>query len=296
MSATKTYAPLMVLSIIWGMAFVAIRALEPLLTPVNMTLLRWFLASAGFLALAPFFGRLNQKFERRDIPRLLLVAFANVVSYHLTLNYSESQISAGLAVLLVAIGPVFILILSWLFLGERHGRQMIIIVALAFMGALILSLGSEYMMGTSTLAGVLEAFGTALSYSVFAVFSKPLVQKYGARPFTIWAGLLGTVMLIPLISGSFITQVAALPLYGWLSMIYLSVLSTVVGYMLFYTLVNRGAVSKLSIQLYLIPVVGVAGGALLLGESITLFTIIGGAVMLAAVAMSTKLRTSKAKR
>ncbi|MHB1663207.1 MAG: EamA family transporter, partial [Thermoplasmataceae archaeon] len=88
----------------------------------------------------------------------------------------------------------------------------------------------------------------------------------------------------------FIIQVASLPLSGWLAILYLSILSTVIGYTMFYTLVNRGMVSRLSIQLYLIPVVGVVGGILLLGESITLFTVAGGISVLLAVGISTRNR------
>jgi len=90
------------------------------------------------------------------------------------------------------------------------------------------------------------------------------------------------------LSASFITQVESLPLDGWISVLYLSVLSTVLGYTLFYTLASRRAISKLSIQLYLIPIVSVIGGLLLLGESVTTFTLTGGAMMLVAVALATR--------
>ncbi len=278
---------LIALSMIWGMAFVGIKYTEPFLNPVNLTLLRWFLASAALVVLAPFLGRMKTRFQIRDLPRFVFVAFANVVAYHLTLNFSESSISAGLAVLLVAMGPVFILVLSWFFLDEKHGKQVILAVVVAFVGAVILSVGNGLGTGSSSMHGIIEAIGTAVSYSVFAVFSKPLVRKYGAIPFTIWVGLLGTTMLLPLISGSFITQVSALPLDGWLSMLYLSLACTVLGYMIFYTLVNRGSVSRLAIQLYLVPLVGVIGGAIVLKESISIYIIAGGIAILLAVAIST---------
>lgn len=289
LTVARSYYLLVILSLIWGMAFVAIKVVEPMLSPVNLTLLRWLLASAGLIALSPFLGKSGRRFERHDIPRFLMVSFANVVAYHLTLNYSESSISAGLAVLLVAMGPVFIVLLSSMFLKERHGRDIIYIVGLAITGSVVLSIGSGVLSGGNTLSGVLEAVGTALSYSVFAVFSKPLVSKYGARPFAIWTGLTGTGMLLPLIlAGGFVQQVSDLGLVGWGAMLYLSILSTVVGYMLFYTLVGRGAVSRLSIQLYLIPVVGVAGGALLLGEAVTSYTVAGGIALLTAVGLATR--------
>ena len=198
MARNWSVAILAILSIIWGMAFVAIKYSVTFLSPVNLTLLRWFLASCALLALAPFLGRWKGNFQLKDLPRLALVSFANVVSYHLTLNFSESSISAGLAVLITSMGPVFILLLSWLFLAERHGKNVLIAVSVAFAGMVILSVGSDMSADGSSLYGILEAMGTALSYSVFAVFSKPLVMKYGAVPVTIWAGLLGTLMLIPL--------------------------------------------------------------------------------------------------
>ncbi len=282
----EVYGVLVTLSLIWGVAFVGIKVLEPMLTPINLTLLRWFIAGAGFLVLLPAFGRPKMQIGRRDIPRLLLVSFANVVAYHLTINYSESSIGAGLETLLVAMGPIFIVILSTVFLKEKHGRAIHLAIILALAGALILFFGTLKTEGSGTIPGILEGIGTALSYATFAVFAKPLLPKFGARAFTIWVGLIGTAMLLPLVSGSFISQVSHLPSNGWLAILYLSLLSTVFGYMLFYTMIERGGVAKVSVQLYLIPVVGIVSGAIILGESVTVFTIVGGAAMLIAVALT----------
>ncbi len=287
------YSTLILLSVIWGLAFAAIGLSERYLSPVNLALARWIIASACFLLLAPFFGRLRTKLDTRDLPRFLIVAFANVVAYHLTLYYSEENIAAGVAGLLVALGPVFIMLMSRILLDERHGRSVAAALLLAFTGTLILSQGSVQSGGLVSLAGVLEAVGTAFSYALFAVLSKPLVQRYGARPLTIWAGLAGTLMLLPLMSGSFFLQMERLPLQGWLALLYLAILSTVAGYMLFYSLVGRGSVTRLSIQLYLIPVVGVAGGVLFLGEGVTPYTIAGGVLLLSSIALATMHRRSR---
>ena len=173
----EAYGTLIVASVIWGMAFVAIKALEPVLNPVNLTLLRWYIAGAVFLILLPILGKPKERINRNDIPRLLLVSFANVVSYHLTLNFSESEISAGLAPLLTSIGPVFIVILSTIFLKEKHEKVVYISIVVSICGAFILLLGALNTGGNGTYSGVLEAIGTALSYTVFAVFAKPLVTK-----------------------------------------------------------------------------------------------------------------------
>ena len=111
LSKFKGYTLLVFLSIIWGLAFVAIREAVLDLTPINLTLLRWIIASSGFLIILPFI-KAKMKFERKDLPKLLVMSITNVAGYNIALNYAETSISAGLAALLISFGPVFITLLS----------------------------------------------------------------------------------------------------------------------------------------------------------------------------------------
>ncbi len=279
-----TYSVLLVLSVVWGLAFVAIGRADFELSPINLTLLRWLIASAGFLALSPLALRPKIKFQRRDLPRLLGVSFGNVAAYHLSLNYGELTVSAGLAGLLVSLGPVFIVLLSSYTLKEKVSRRVLMALALALMGAFVLSFSD---LEAGSILGPIAVIITAFSYAFYTVLAKPLVGKYGPLPIATWAGLIGTLMILPLFSSSFVTQVSSLSLVGWMSVVYLAILSTVLGYFMFYTLVSRRNVSTLSIQLYLIPIISVLGGVLLLNEALTAYTIVGGALMLLAVAIAT---------
>ena len=282
-----SYSALVVLSVIWGLAFVAIKQAIFELSPVNLALLRWFIAGACFLILVPIIGKPKTRFESRDLPRLLVVAFSNVVGYHLSLYYAETTLSAGLAGLLISFSPVLVVLLSVLLLHEHAGVKVGLALFFAVFGTLVISVGQVSLSNFSSFLGPAEAVLAAAFYAVLTVLGKPLVHKYGAPPTTIWAGLLGTVMLIPLLSESFVTQVSALSTTGWVSVFYLSVLSTVFGYLLFYTLVSRGPVSRLSVQLYLAPIVSVIGAVFLLNEGFTVFTVAGGALLLLAVALVT---------
>ena len=287
-SLTKSYTLLLALSVIWGLAFVAIRRADFDLSPVDLTLLRWIIVSMAFLVLAPFIGKLKVPFQRTDLPRFLVVALSNVVIYHLSLNYAESIVSASLAGLLISLGPVFVVVLSRLSLGEKIGGRLIVALLFALAGAVVLSAGDT--LSFVTLTGPIAVVVTALAYAVYAVLSKPLVGKYGAVPTVIWASIAGTAMLLPLLSGGFFADVSGLSTEGWISVLYLALLSTVLGNTIFYTLVGRKAVSTLSIQLYLIPLVSALGGVLLLREAVTLYLIFGGGALLVAVALATGTR------
>ena len=265
----------------------AIKQVVTELAPVNLALLRWLVASVPFLVLLPIIGRPKARFERGDIPRLLVVALANVAGYHLSLYYAETTLSAGLSALLTSFGPIFIALLSYFLLSERAGKKVLAGLLLAIAGTIVLSTGSISINDLTSYGGIVEALITAFCYALFTVLGKPLVHKYGSASTTIMAALVGTAMMLPLLSPSFFTQTSALSLTGWASVLYLSLLSTVFGYLMFYALVSRGAVTRLSIQLYLIPVVSVIGGALLLNEPLTATVVVGGGMMLVAVAVTT---------
>src|SRR5437660_12023289 len=96
-----TNSLVVILGVTWGLAFVAIRTGDLQLSPINLTILRWLIASAGFLALALFFRRPKQPVQKHHIRRILVVSLASVTGYHLLLYYAETLLSAGLRGLII---------------------------------------------------------------------------------------------------------------------------------------------------------------------------------------------------
>jgi drug/metabolite transporter (DMT)-like permease len=177
-------------------------------------------------------------------------------------------------------------VLSALFLKEKIGKRLALALAAAMTGAVVLSLnaGLDFREITGPLAVAFSAF----MYSVFAVGSKPLVKEYGALPTAIWVALIGTAFTLPLISMNFITQIQQLSTITWLSVLYLALLSTVLANVILYLLIGNRSVSRLSIQLYIVPLVSLVGGIILLGEGVTIFTVLGGVLMFTGVALATR--------
>ena len=287
MAAGRSYALLVVLAVIWGLAIVANRRAGCELAPVTLTRVRWIIASAGFATFLPWVGRGRPPFDKRDLPRLLLISGMSVGVYHLSLNTAETNVSSSLAGLLISLAPMFMVILSAVALREKIGGRIAVALAMALSGALVIAL-SDFEIGYTSVYGPILVVVSALASAVNTVASKPLVHKYGSLRVAVWGSLAGTAMILPLIPGSFFGELASLSAAGWLSVLYLSLLSTVLANSIFYTLVSRGPVARLSIQLYVVPVVSVVGGILLLGEAITPFTVVGGAAILAAVAIATR--------
>ncbi len=294
MASIRGYALLVLLGVIWGNAFVAIRvAVGPgQLTPVGLTLLRWLIVSAAFLALYPVLGRSKAKFEKKDFPRLLVVALTSVVIYHLSLNFSEQIVNASLAGLLISLAPLFTVVLSALVLHEKIGTRVKVALVIAMAGAAVISSPDLNLVSGNFLGPILVVV-SALAAAIFTVAAKPLVSKYGPSPVAVWTAVLGTVVLLPLlplVSPDIIQEAANLSLKGWVAVLYLSLLSTVIANLIFYTLVGRQMVSRLIVQLYIVPLVSVVGGVIILGEQLGVATVVGGAMLLLAVGLATMSR------
>ncbi len=283
----RGYILIVALSVIWGMAFVAIKRADVELSSNNLTLLRWFIVAAAFLVLYPVLARPKAKLDMKDFPRLLVVALASVDIYHLSLNAAEKTVNASLAGLLISLSPLTTVLLSGIVLHEKIHRRLGLALVLAIVGAVLIS--SQDFSVTAG-AGPLLVVVAALASGTYTVASKPLVGKYGPFPVAAWTAFLGTAILLPLVSPSLIEQAQSLSEVGWVSVLYLAILSTVVANLIFFTLVNRQAVSKLGMQLYLVPIVSAAGGVLVLGESLGLATLTGGALLLVAVALGMSRR------
>jgi drug/metabolite transporter (DMT)-like permease len=284
MANPRGYVLIITLSVIWGMAFVAIKRADQELTSNNLTLLRWLTVAAVFMVLYPFIVKPKARLERKDVPRLLVVALASVDIYHLSLNAAEKVVNASLAGLLISLSPLTTVVLSALLLHERVRSRAKLGVAVAVVGAVVISIPD---LSFTAGAGPLLVVVAALASGTYTVLSKPLVVKYGPFAIAAWTAFLGTAILLPLASPGLLSQAEALSPEGWASVMYLALLSTVVANVIFYTLVNRQALSKLGLQLYLVPLVSAAGGVLILGESLGLATVVGGALLLGAVALGT---------
>lgn len=141
--------------------------------------------------------------------------------------------------------------------------------------------------GSSGLVGPMLVILASFASAVYIVASKPLTAKYGPIAVSAWTSLLGTAMSLPLISPSLIGQAEALAVGAWESVLYLALLSTLLSNTIYFALIHRQAVSRLGIQFFLVPLFSAPGGVLILGEGLCWTTLLGGAMLLVAVALAT---------
>lgn len=266
--------------LLWASAYAGIRVGLEDYGPGQVALFRLGVASVA-LALYALVMRMRLP-EVRDLPAILLLGFLAFTVYHAALNYGELTVSAGAAGVLIATAPVITALLAAAFLQEKLRMLGWVGMGLSFAGAALISLDEG--QGLSLDPGAFLILLSAVCVSVYFVFQKPYLRKYGALAFTtyaIWAGTLLSLVYLP----GLVAQAAAAPAGSTLTMVYLGVFPTAVGYITYAYAFSRMNASVAASFLYLVPVLAYLIAWLWLGETPTALSVLGGAITLCGVVL-----------
>lgn len=269
-----------VMALLWASAYAGIRVGLEYYGPGQVALFRLGVASVA-LALYALATRMRLP-EVRDLPSIFLLGFLAFTVYHASLNYGELTVTAGAAGVLIATAPVITALLAAAFLRERLGLFSWVGFCLSFAGAVLISLGEG--QGFSLDPGAFMVLLSAVCVSVYFVFQKPYLSKYGALAFTtyaIWAGTLLCLVYLP----GLVSQAAVAPVGTTLTMIYLGVFPTAIGYIAYAYAFSRMNASVAASFLYLVPVLAYVIAWLWIGETPTILSVLGGAIALCGVVL-----------
>jgi drug/metabolite transporter (DMT)-like permease len=203
---------------------------------------------------------------------------------YVLISWGEQYIHSSLAALLQATMPIFTVLLA-LFLAddERLSWTVVLGVVLGFLGVVVLMLPDLRHGLQANLLGQSAIVASSLSYAGATVFARN--QLRGQPPLTstmgqLTMGALFTLPLSLLIDRPFTLSPSLIAIAAWLA---LTILGTVVAYVIYYALIDRTSATFVSTVTYIIPIVGLILGALVLDEPVTVNLLISLALIIMGV-------------
>lgn len=267
-------------SIIWGAGPPIFKWSLQGISPITLAFFRF---AIPVVILLPFVKHL-QKIRIRDVFYFLLLGFfnctLNVGLYFLGLQYASSINQPVIA----SSGPIIILIGSALFLHDKARRKVLLGNLIGLAGILFIVL--EPVMGahksTSIFGNILFVLAT-IAASLGTLVSKRLANRYNSFTLVFWTFLIATLSFfpVPLDEMSHHIFFQQLNWHSFIGILFGGILSSLVGYGLFYWGLHYIKASETAIFSYIDPVAAVIIAAPLLHEYPTpIFTIGSGLVFL----------------
>jgi len=279
----------------WGSTYLAIDIAVQTIPPALMCGLRFSIAGVIMLAVCAATGR-KIFYSAKQIALAAIVGLLLLMGGNLTLSYAELTVSSGLAALIIAITPLWFLVLDSLLLGDHHisGRGKTGL-ALGIVGLFVLvwpqlQTGS---MGHREFWASISLIGGSFTWALGSVLSKRWqsgMDVFSATGWQIVAAGAGN-LIFALFAGD-LSRVRWTP-RGLGAVGYLVVCGSWIGYTAYIWLLKHVPTSKVSTYAYVNPVVAVFLGWLILHERVDRFILAGSAIVVLSVVLVTSAKVKE---
>ncbi len=276
--------PLLVVAL-WGSAVYLVALAMRDVGPMAAALWRWLLALVPLWGVVLAAGKGAAAWEslrRHPWDYVILGIFGFTLLYgtqNLALNYTTLFNTS----FLINLTPIFVVVLAVIWLRERPRWSVIAGIGLGLMGAVALSGGqlSEVRVTSQTWRGDLLAATSALSAAVYIVYSKRMLAFTPPLVLLALGVTCGVVSLAPLVAieGDFWPQQ---PL-TWISLLLLGLGAGALGNLWWQDMLSTTPASRVGLYLYGTALVGALLAVLVVGEPLTIWIALGGALILAGV-------------
>ena len=285
-----------VLGLIWGSSFLLIRVGVESVSPFQLVFIRVLIGAIGLNLVLLARGR-RLPINRQGLLGLFILGMINVTIPFALITWGEQTVDSGVASVLNSTAALFTLIISALvFRQEAFTGRKFIGLLVGFAGVVLLASrnwqGGEMQTGSLIgqlailLAALFYAFGGSYAYRLSVRWNDPQMVAAGSMLFAaVASGLL--MVLAPTFGGEAMTPLNEIPADAMLSLLGLGVLNTFIAYMIFYWIIRYLGASRASMVTYVAPVVGLALGAIVLGETMDVRLLGGAAMILSGIAIVT---------
>src|SRR2546426_10892678 len=284
------YSGLVFTMFVWGLAWPVGRLLATNLPPVSIAAIRYAIVIPVLFAIL-WLREGSFKIERSWIPTLVALCVLNTTLYQIFFLCRVTYAADSDDSLVIGIGPVLIAVMASFVLKEMLTGTKLLGFASGLAGIITISILSPNTQVLNRQLGVTLVFGGATAYALYTVILRRFIARnradnHGPQQSSLsilsWISLFGWFFLIPfsILEAPWTYSWDA---GSWLGILYLAILSTIVGYFLYIQGVSKIGAGRSGVFGNLVPVFGVLTSFLLLSENLSPWTAVSFLLIFAGV-------------
>ena len=272
--------------IVWGASFIATKVALRDILPVTVVWMR-FAMGVLILGLMVVVRRQFALLNRNEWLYFAVLGFLGI-TFHQWLQSNALQTSeAGTTAWIVSTTPVFMALLGWIILREGLGWLKSAGILLAFVGVLLVVYDgrlSSISLRSFGKPGDILILISAVNWAVFSVLSRRGLKTHPATLMMFYVMSFGWVFTSVLFFATQgISDIHRLTANGWMAVAFLGVFCSGLAYIAWYDALKALSTAQTGVFLYIEPLVAVVVAFFILGEPITVASLIGGGIILLGV-------------
>jgi drug/metabolite transporter (DMT)-like permease len=273
------------LAAIWGASFLLMKLGAADFGPFLTAFLRVLLASIFLLPLLVWRDQFDAL--KKNYKPILFVGMLNSGIPFALFSFAVLHISTGLSSILNATVPLWGALVAWVWLSDKPASSRILGLVIGFAGVAALSWDKATFKAGAASPGmaVIACLLATLCYGIAASYTKKYLT--GIPPLASATGSQIGAALLLAVPGMMSMPAQAPSLQAWGAIVMLAFFCTAVAYILYFRIIERAGPARAVAVTFLIPVFGVAYGAILLNEKITLTMVVCGAIIILGTALAT---------
>ena len=273
----------LIVTVSWGLNYPIMKYVVNSYPP---SAFRAFTFIVGFVSIGiyAYFKGISLSVISKERWPVFKLSMFNMVGWHLPMIYGVSMLNSGRAAIIGYTMPIWALLASALLYKEKINARSIVSIVLAMAAAVILALGSLEQWGNHPM-GVGVMVVAAITWGIGNAMVKHTVLALHGVALTFWALFIAFVFFV-FFTIAFETDQWAWPNFlQWLAILYGGVITFAVSYVAWFHVARKLSAVSSGLSIMLVPVFGVTGGALVLGESISVADISALFLILIAIAV-----------
>jgi drug/metabolite transporter (DMT)-like permease len=269
--------------LVWGLSYPVTRAAVQEIPPLSLAFARFFLAAC---LVWPLTRQFPQRIGRQDRFPVACLGIAGVTLYFGFENFGLKHTTASHAALIIATIPLFTEMVVAIRSRRRPAPRVLLGTFVALGGVAVLIGPGE---GGTTLLGDGLMFGAVGAWVWYSFLVERLAGRYPNLQLTQAILVVGTVSFFPgAVAETILTPIPWPSPAALGGVVFLGVFCSALGYHLWNQAIPALGVTATNNLLYVLPLVGVAGGVMMLGEPLSAGVVVGGSMVLGGVCLASR--------